>query len=723
MDLPVSAAPRTFASRTASVLALGLLAGCPASPAADVFDGSLDSAADAAPDASIDVADAEPPWDARAVPPGLGGAVRRDGRIDLSVDTVPFDGIEFVVRYADGHETLLSSMVLFDASGSSITGRDLTGIEVRIEFRAAPFAGRGGAALHWTIRGPADVLGVELRFPVAPLPPGAFMFVDGAQSWSFSGPLSLPPNTLLPRDAGGRIRWPTVIGNVVEERAGMSFLRAEIAWPAGGLAVCATAPYDRWLGISLERPGTAYQLRVTDGLQPDERVVLADSTQTLSGSFVLARRDPAQPFICQRAARPPARTRGTRPFPRGWWSWNTLFSNVTSSRIDAQWPLLSALDPRATHVTVDDGWERAWGDWRESPAFGTTLADLATRLRADGRTLGLWLAPFLVDPSAPIFTLHPEWFVHDNAGAVITDSPAPGRRYAMLDATHPDVRTYLRELFRDLRSRGVQLFKIDFLFAGARVGVRYDRSATGLQAYRLGLQAIADGSGDAHINGCGAFVFPSIPYVDSMRVGADATYSSVTPFWGAVIATARNVAVRADIADYGVTSDSDQPVVREFNPDEGRAFVATGLLAFGSFGYGDDLATLDPGRRGVLAEAWVARLRDRAEGNAVALPPDAEDISDVHVQNPLFDAFGSFRARPQARSPHIFVVDVGDVVWAVVVFNWFGERELGVPGSIFAPNAALREWVTDAPVSRNSDGSIRIRVPAHGVRVVVGNGN
>ncbi|MBK8692176.1 MAG: alpha-galactosidase [Deltaproteobacteria bacterium] len=202
-------------------------------------------------------------------------------------------------------------------------------------------------------------------------------------------------------------------------------------------------------------------------------------------------------------------------------------------------------------MTIDDGWERAWGDWRERDAFGGTLADLAASLRARSVTLGLWLAPFAVDPAAPLATEHPEWMVRDERGAALLAELVPGRRFQVLDMTVPAAREHLRALFASLRARGISLFKIDFLFAAALPAVRSDPSVTSLQAYRLGLAAIAEGAGDAHINGCGAVILPAVPYVDSMRVGADLTFSGTPPFWAAVAAAARNLAARRGVHPLG----------------------------------------------------------------------------------------------------------------------------------------------------------------------------
>jgi alpha-galactosidase len=676
-------------------------------------DAGADGALDGAPDAG-------PRDSGRVVPPGLSVRLGDDGRVGVDIDGVGLEALEFVVRMADGSEHPLSAMARTPRGPGAQSGTDASGLSLDVV--VAPTGTRGAVTVSWTVGGTGRVQGVELRSPELALPEGTRFVLEGAQSWSFAGALALPPGTLLARDATGAVVYPESLGDPLQDQAALSLFRGDVLWPQGGLSVCATAPYDRWLGVALERSAAGgYVVRVTDGLLSDERTDLTPAGRTLAGRFVLARADGSAPFACMADAPPPARTRGERPFPRGWWSWNTLFTDVTADAVRANAAAAAQLDPSALHVTVDDGWERAWGDWTERDGFGATLADLATELRARGGTLGLWLAPFAVDPAAPLASAHPEWLVHDPAApaAPLRLELVPGRRYHVLDVTHPDARAYLVSLLRDLRARGVALFKVDFLFAAAHPGVRYDPTLTGLQTYRAGLAAIAEGAGDAHINGCGAVILPALAYVDSMRVGADDTYQGTQVFWGAVAASARNLGFRGDVARYGVLADPDQPVTRGYSADEARSFLAVGALAGRAFGYGDDLRALSADSRARYGEAWFVALRDGLVPPARVLDM-ADAVGTRHLANPVIDALLR-RTSTQARPPRVWSADVraadGVARHAVALFNWSdAAADVSAPAGEFG--TVPGEWVVGDAV-RAEAGRYVVSVPAHGVRVLV----
>ena len=183
---------------------------------------------------------------------------------------------------------------------------------------------------------------------------------------------------------------------------------------------------------------------------------------------------------------------------------------------------------------VDDGYQRAIGDWLEPNAkFPHGMRWLAQRIRAAGFDAGIWLAPFLARPEARLCRAAPRLVrAHRGRAASRRGCWNPmwslGRPAYALDTTHPEVLDWLRELARTVVHQwGYRILKLDFLYAAALPGVRYDRGATRAEALRRGLEAIRDGAGaDAFLLGCGCPLGPAIGIVDGMRIGAD-----VAPFW------------------------------------------------------------------------------------------------------------------------------------------------------------------------------------------------
>ena len=212
--------------------------------------------------------------------------------------------------------------------------------------------------------------------------------------------------------------------------------------------------------------------------------------------------------------------RGTgKPAPRVWCSWYSLYTAIDQ-------PLLGRIFDRLNDLPfdvfqVDDGWQVNIGDWEANQKFPAGMQALAAKIRATGRTPGLWLAPLLVVPSSRVFQQHPDWLLQDADGRIVSAGFNWGEQLYTLDTTHPEVLGWLKALIQRVRAWGFDYLKLDFLYAGALPGKRHSdlpREA----AYRQGLQTMRDAMGaDAYLLACGAPVLPSLGLCDAMRVGPD----------------------------------------------------------------------------------------------------------------------------------------------------------------------------------------------------------
>jgi alpha-galactosidase len=202
--------------------------------------------------------------------------------------------------------------------------------------------------------------------------------------------------------------------------------------------------------------------------------------------------------------------------PRVWCSWYSLYKWINEHIITNA---LHALGDLPFDVfQLDDGWQITHGDWESTKKFPSGMAKLATRIKATGRTAGLWLAPFMVTRLSSIFHDHPDWLLRDEHG-----KPVPvgltweGVPYA-LDVSHPEVLAWLDKLIRKVRSWGYDYLKLDFLYAGAIPGKRYQDISREV-AYRNAMQVMRGAAG-------GAPILPSLGLCDGIRVGPD-----VSPYW------------------------------------------------------------------------------------------------------------------------------------------------------------------------------------------------
>jgi alpha-galactosidase len=218
------------------------------------------------------------------------------------------------------------------------------------------------------------------------------------------------------------------------------------------------------------------------------------------------------------------------PAPLGWCSWYQYFSKVTPADVRDN---LAALAGRGFHlVQIDDGYQRAIGDWRAmAPEWEGALPPLVHEIRHAGLDAGIWTAPFLAAPDSDLLRDHPDWAsVHEPTGYASKAAYNPGNWggwVVALDTTRPDVLDHLRTTFAALVADGFDYHKIDFCYAAALPARRSDPTMTRAQSLRAGLQAVRDGIGDdAFLLGCGCPFGPAVGIVDAMRVSPD-----VAPAW------------------------------------------------------------------------------------------------------------------------------------------------------------------------------------------------
>jgi alpha-galactosidase len=401
-------------------------------------------------------------------------------------------------------------------------------------------------------------------------------------------------------------------------------------------------------------------------------------------------------------ARVPERT------PVGWCSWYYYFTRVRESDVVDNLAALRELRARVRcdYVQVDDGYQRAIGDWLEPNAkFPRGMRWLAQRIRSAGFDAGIWIAPFLARPESRLMQSRPEWFVRTAAGRLRWGCWNPmwglGRPAYVLDTTREDVLDWLRELARTIVHQwGYRLLKLDFLYAAALPGVRADPDATRAAALRRGLQAIREGAGeDAFLLGCGCPLGPAIGLVDGMRIGAD-----VAPFWdnwisrgpnrgrhGVATAHAlRNMLTRAFMHRRLWLNDPDCLMVRAsetaLTPDEVRTLASAIALTDGMFVLSDRLAALPAERL-----EWIERVLPLLGGDA-----RVEDVFEHDLPERVRAVY------PSAE--------------AVALFNFSdrpADRRVAVP-----PGSVVRELWSGASLAAADGVAILPAVPAHGCRLL-----
>ena len=216
------------------------------------------------------------------------------------------------------------------------------------------------------------------------------------------------------------------------------------------------------------------------------------------------------------------KTRYEKP-PRVWCSWYSLYKWINEPVV---LNTLERINDLPFDVfQLDDGWQITHGDWEPTKKFPSGMKALADRIKATGKTAGLWIAPFMVTRLSSIYREHPDWLLRDEYGRPIPVGLTwEGVPYA-LDVSHPEVLEWLSQLIRKVRGWGYDYLKLDFLYAGALPGKRYKNIPREV-AFRNAMKVMREAADDAYILACGAPIIPSIGLCDGIRVGPD-----VSPYW------------------------------------------------------------------------------------------------------------------------------------------------------------------------------------------------
>lgn len=324
------------------------------------------------------------------------------------------------------------------------------------------------------------------------------------------------------------------------------------------------------------------------------------------------------------------RGRRRRQPPRGWLSWYHLGPWVNSEAMLANSALVAegaipGLEPAV--IQLDDGWQMAYGDWTPNAKFDD-LAGKCETIRARGQTPGVWTAPFLVSAGSDLDAKAPEtWFVRDEkTGArLVDDRHVVFGPMHVLDARVPAVRAHLERVFKELRALGFGYFKIDFLYAGAYVG---------LEPFRSGLRAIRRGCGrEAYLLACGAPLLPVAGIVDGCRIGPDTCTPLFNPETGGPQPTvfgdeiqnvARNLAAAQQLRGW-FDIDADVALAGgNLTAGQVRQLLTLVALSGGLYFVSDDLTQLAQDRHALLANPELTALLDGGPA-AAAWEPDPHD--------------------------------------------------------------------------------------------------
>lgn len=320
------------------------------------------------------------------------------------------------------------------------------------------------------------------------------------------------------------------------------------------------------------------------------------------------------------------------PVKTGWCSWYRYYTDVTGQHIRSN---LNTMDNIRQSlpldlVQIDDGFETRVGDWFSfKPAFKPGIAPLAREISDRGFTPGLWLAPFILDRRSRFYRDNPQYILRNRRGKPVNAGFGWNSLTAAIDLTVPGaMEETCRAVHIAACEWGFPYLKLDFLYAAALPGFRYDLTQTRARIMRAGMQALRDAAGeDTYLLGCGMPLGSGIGLVDAMRIGADVSGAWQPQFHGiksfiknephmpAARNAIQNTLTRALLHDRWWVNDPDCLLVGT-NTQLSEAEVQTLATAIGLTGgsllLSDDLSSLPP-ERYHIARVLLPGLGKRAE--------------------------------------------------------------------------------------------------------------
>jgi hypothetical protein len=294
------------------------------------------------------------------------------------------------------------------------------------------------------------------------------------------------------------------------------------------------------------------------------------------------------------------------PVINGWCAW---FYTQTQATEDEQLRnaefIARHLKPYGMEwVQIDDGYQRAFGDWQGNHLYPHGMSWLAAHIRKLGLKPGIWIAPYAISEHADIVRQHPEWLAHDAAGNL--QVTASTRVKYILDITHPGARQWLYHVFETLGPIwGYDFIKIDFVeWTLLAIERYYDPTLSRAQAYRLGFATMRAAVGPhCHLLDCGPGP-ETVGLLDSMRIEQDLPQNTWEQYVKHDSSTAPAMAKRYYFHKRTWINDADHIGLALLTVPQARAVASLIALSGGTMMSGDRLYALDAARLDILKKVF-----------------------------------------------------------------------------------------------------------------------
>ena len=209
-----------------------------------------------------------------------------------------------------------------------------------------------------------------------------------------------------------------------------------------------------------------------------------------------------------------------RPLLTGYTTWYNYYNKINIKIVERDLEALSKLPQQIDIFQVDDGYQKAIGDWLNTDIskFPDGMKPVAQKIHSKKMLAGLWLAPFAATKESFIYKEHQDWLVKDEKGKLLKAGANWGGFYS-LDIYNPQAREYIKKVFDTiLRDWGYDLVKLDFLYCACIIPM-HGKSRGEIMCEAMDF--LRECCKDKLILGCGVPLAPAFGKVDYCRIGPD----------------------------------------------------------------------------------------------------------------------------------------------------------------------------------------------------------
>lgn len=486
---------------------------------------------------------------------------------------------------------------------------------------------------------PVTVSDLRVRLPLNPAPADR-IFLNGYQSWTDSREFTLREKM---RGLHGVPRW--LIEKYGLDRSG-DYSFTDYPNCPGQLHGYSYGylrrenEYRLFASLS-ERSGfTCFRFDAGDGAVTAEketcdRVYPAGETAVLAELFLA---DGGEQAVFDRWFAAMGIPQPAAPRLTGYTSWYRHYQNIDEPKLVRDLRGTVSSDFPFGVFQIDDGWETFVGDWLHPDAekFPRGMRAVRDEIAAQGKTPGIWLAPFVCERKSQILQEHPEWFLRNGEDFLSGGGNWSGM--CVLDLELPRARDYVRQVIRTaVEEWGFSFLKLDFLYAACI----YPRPGkTRGQQMCEAMDFLRECAGDAWILACGVPLMPAFGKVEYCRIGCDVGLSWDDRPWMRLLHRERistknslqSSAFRRQLNGRAFVSDPDVFLLRRdgnsLTEQQRKALALVNGLCGGVLFTSDNPSGYDPGQRALLRRLpalWDAEVLEvRRDGGTLTVRFRAE---------------------------------------------------------------------------------------------------